>query len=151
MTKEAGGNVVDNKIVDITSFTINYSSYSPKKVADFFSENFFASKDSNIDQWIMYDFKKRKIHPTKYSIKTKHDSDVCNPQQWCIEVSNTGNGSDWRVIDSRSDVKSLRNKNQIDTFDIQNKLDPNERFRFIRLRQTGKSTGDYCFFSYRSH
>lgn len=75
LTKEVGGNVVDNKIVNITSSTINDSSQSPKNAADFIGENFFASKNNNIDQWIMYDFKKRKIHPTKYSIKTRHDND----------------------------------------------------------------------------
>lgn len=52
---------------------------------------------------------------------------------------------DWKIIDSRENVTSIKLHNQCDTFYINNQVELNEYYRFIRLRQTGKSTGDYDF------
>ena len=48
------------------------------------------------------DYKEKKVRPARYSIKTRNDDDDQNPVNWCIEVSNTGQDHDWRIIDTRS-------------------------------------------------
>lgn len=147
LTKEAGGNVSDQGIVDITSSSISsFQNSYPKNAVDFDDiQSFYASQNDKYDQWIQFDFKERKIVPTHYSIRTRSDNDNCNPQNWCIEVSNTKNDNDWKVIDSRSNVLSIQKKNQIATFDINQQFSPNECYRYIRLRQTGKSTGNFNY------
>lgn len=140
LTEEAGGNVSDKGIVDVTSSS-TFSDYYPKNAVDLNNiSNYYESINDTYDQWLRYDFKERKIRPTGYSIRTRHNSDCFNPQSWCIEVSNTGNDNDWKIVDSRTNATSLQKGNQLDTFEIGQKLHNNESYRFIRLRQTGQST-----------
>ena len=96
---------------------------------------------SSYKQWLKYDFGKLQIRPTHYSIRTRTDKcDLANPQHWCIEVSN--DDQNWTIIDSRENVTSLQKANQLDTFEIKNEIPTKESYRYIRLRQTGKSTGN---------
>lgn len=90
--------------------------------------------------WLQIDFKNKKVHPTHYSIRSRHegkpkgDNNLVN---WNIEGSNSGNESDWKVLDQRLNVTCLDELCAQNTFDISVHLDPNESFRFLRIRQTG--------------
>ena len=123
----------------MTSSSTYINNY-PKYAVDFNNDQYFQS-DGSLG-WLKYDFKDKKIRPTRYSIKTRNNSDSQNPINWCIEVSNTGKDSDWRLIDSRSGVTSVSKRNQSDTFDIQTRLTTEENYRYIRFRCTGKTSGN---------
>ena len=127
----------DTGIINVTSSSTCSYLY-PKYAVDFDSDQYFYANGS-LD-WLKYDFKDKKIRPTRYSIKTRNDNDVQNPVNWCIEVSNTGEDSDWRIIDSRSGVTSVSKRNQSDTFDIQTRLTTEENYRYIRFRSTGNTS-----------
>ena len=127
----------DTGIINVTSSPVLNNCY-PKYAVDFDSDQYFLSDDGN--DWLKYDFKDKKIRPTRYSIKTRNDKDSQNPVNWCIEVSNTGEDSDWRIIDSRSGVRSVSKRNQSDTFDIQTRLTTEENYRYIRFRCTGNTS-----------
>ncbi|KAK8887458.1 hypothetical protein M9Y10_038503 [Tritrichomonas musculus] len=131
-------NICDRGIINATSSTYK-SDHPPKCAVDFESDSYFWSNDDN--DWLKYDFKKKKIRPTHYSIKTRNDNDGWNPINWFIEVSNTGRDDDWRVIDSREGVTSVSKRNQSDTFDISASLSDNEYFRYIRFRCNGNTSG----------
>lgn len=96
--------------------------------------------DDRPNNWIKYDFGQFKVRPSHYSIRTwdngKRGGHLKN---WCIEGSNTDSDDDWKLLDSRNDVTVLDNNNAESTFHIQENLDENECFRYIRLRQTGSN------------
>ena len=132
-------NLHDLGIITVTSKTVYGSNY-PKYVIDFNSNDYFSSSD-DLD-WLKYDFKDKKIRPTSYSIKTRHDYDDQNPVNWCIEVSNTGgdNNEEWRIIDSRTGIQSVSKRNQTDTFHIQTQLTDEESYQYVRFRCTGRTS-----------
>ena len=140
LQKNNNENLHDSGIINVTSKTVRDSHY-PKYAIDFNSDNYFLS-DIRYD-WLKYDFKDKKIRPTSYSIKTRHDEDYQNPVNWCIEVSNTGgdNNEEWRIIDSRTRVQSVSKRNQVDTFQIETQLTNEESYRYIRMRCTGNTSG----------
>lgn len=83
-----------------------------------------------------------KIRKLVQLIIQTRNNDYCNPVNWVIEVSNTDNDEDWKVIDSRINVKSVSKRSQYDTFDISTPLSDREYYRYIRFRSTGKTSGD---------
>lgn len=131
----------DTRIINETSASVLNNCY-PKCALDFDSDQYFLSNDGSLD-WLKYDFKDKKIRPTRYSIKTRNDQDYQNPVNWRIEVSNIGEDSDWRIIDSRNGATSVSKRNQSDTFDIQTRLTTEENYRYIRFRSTG-NTSEGC-------
>lgn len=143
LTEESGGNVAEVGKVKVTSSPPNGSEYISKHVVDFGDNNYFQSKNE-INSWIKYDFQDSKVHPTHYSIKTRHDGGKGDnhPKNWVIEGSNTDNGVDWKILDARNDVTVLDDGNAFHTFDIKNPLQQDESYRFLRLRQTGPNTQD---------
>lgn len=89
------------------------------------------------DSWIQYEFVDSKVRPTHYSIRTwDNGKKGGHLKSWSIEVSNTGNDDDWRILDTRNEVTALDNNNAEVTFEIQSNLRENEFFKFVRLRQT---------------
>lgn len=142
LTELCGGNVSEKGVVDITSSSTSEFNNVAKYAVDLDEKNYFASSNTP-NQWLKFDFKDWKIHPNGYSIRSRYNSSSCNPQNWCIEVSNTGNDDEWKIIDSRKNVTTLQNSNATGSFEINEKL--NDSFRFIRLRQTGKSTDNYDY------
>ena len=148
LTEEAGGNVDEKGIVKVTSSSTNGNNLSKYAVDLDDNQHYFQSLHQP-DSWLKYDFKKRKIRPTHYSIRTRHDwgNCSCHPKNWVIEGSNTNNGFDWKILDTRSEVTCLDDKNAVHTFEIQPPLPKNECYRFIRIRQTGFNTGDNYYFT----
>lgn len=148
LTEEAGGNVDEKGIVKVTSSSTNGNNLS-KYAVDLDDNQHYFQSHHQPDSWLKYDFKKRKIRPTHYSIRTRHDwgNCSCHPKNWVIEGSNTNNGVDWKILDTRSEVTCLDDKNAVHTFEIQPPLPKNECYRFLRIRQTGFNTGDNFYFT----
>lgn len=137
LTIAFGGNVNDKCIVNVTSSSIWNGNMYPKYAVDLqnFSNVFATLSDEN--SWLKYDFITNKIRPTCYSIRSRGECLHNNPTSWIIEGSNTDEDNDWKLLDSRSDVKSLLGLNHVDTFDITTHLEPFESFRFLRIRSHG--------------
>lgn len=140
LTKECGESVHEKGIVEVTASSEENDSCRRAKNAVLFNDtgNWFCSKDMK-DSWLRYDFKKQKVRPTHYSIKSKpYILGDRHPQHWVIEGSN--NGRKWKILDTRRDVKSLNGHGVTCTFKIQEKLEENEFYQFLRIKQTGLNT-----------
>ena len=142
LTEENFGNVDEKGVVKVTASSTN-GNYLPKYAVDLTDNQHYFQSTHQKDSWLKYDFKKRKVHPTHYSIRSRHDWGKCNCHlmNWVIESSNSGNEGDWIILDRRSEVNSLDDKNAFQTFEIQNSLHNDEFYRYLRLRQVGYNTG----------
>lgn len=138
LTNECGGNVHDIGIIIITSSSV-YGSNFPKYVADFIKNNqndHFMSNDER-NSWLQYNFKKMKIRPTHYTIRTHAAGPKnCHLMNWCIEGSNNFL-KEWTVLDTRRNITSLSSASATQTFEISNKLEQDEYYKFIRIKITG--------------
>lgn len=87
LTEEIGGNV-DKGIVSVSCSTTTTSGHC-KNVTELNNlESFYWSQNAP-NQWIKYDFKNKKVHPTHYSIRSCPLNWTGNdPNNWIIEESN---------------------------------------------------------------
>ena len=132
LTLECGGNVHDNKIVNVTASSVYSGSYHPKNAVDLGTNSVYGSNDKK-DTWICYDFKERRVIPTSYSVMSyKKRPGGHHLKSWVIEVSN--DGSSWTEIDRRDNNNDLNHRYAIANFKIFPV--PSDCFRFFRLRQT---------------
>lgn len=137
LSEKAGGNIYEKGIVDLTASSI---ATNIKYLVDL-NQNIYQSHNLP-NQWVKYDFKEKKIQITHYTIYTRNDNcDGGNPQNWVLEGSNSNKENDWVILDSRQNEISTQKANKKVTFEIKNH-ENNESFRFIRFRQTGKSSNN---------
>lgn len=147
LTQECGGNVHDKGVIAVTASSEDSSSLCAKRAVDFddIQTRFRSKNESN--SWLCYDFKGRKVRPTHYSIRSKpYCPTDLHPKCWVIEGSNTGN--EWKVINTRKNIDVLCNFSVSHTFAIQQKLDQNEYYRFLRIRQTGSNASGNNHFGF---
>jgi hypothetical protein len=145
LTGECGGNVHDKGIVTAIASGIlnNDQSYHPKFIADLETDTRFSSQP-NLNSWVGYDLKERRILPTHYSMRSSNDKKGWHhPRSWVIEIS--ANGTDWRVVDEQNNIDTLDGPRQL----FQNEISGSSFTRFIRVRMTGKDSAgcDYLTFS----
>lgn len=142
LTKEAGGNLNDKGIVIATSSSINGSSYLPKFAMDFdINSNYFHTNNEE-HSWLQYDFQKRKVRPTHYSIRSR-PCDSHAPKNWIIEGSN--DAKNWKTLDSKQEITDLHNRNKVLTFDIESQSNNNESYQYLRIQQIGTNTSGYHY------
>ena len=113
--------------------------YSPDVLLDIENNwDGFYTKDIE-NSWIGFEFKKRRIIPSSYTIKSKNGGvNGCHLKSWVIEVSN--DSQKWQIIDEQSNCSLLNGKHLVHTFPISNeKIDSDQGFKHVRLRQTGTS------------
>ena len=133
LTRECGGNVHDQKVVEVTSKGVWDDWHAPKRVVDLETNDCFWSKNEP-NSWICYDFKGKRVAPTSYSIKPHKG--VGQPRSWVFEVSNDGHEGSWQVVDRHENSSDLESELVVRNFEIAR---PSGSFRFICLRQTGKN------------
>ena len=76
-----------------------------------------AYQASGTDCWICFDFKKRTIKMTSYSIKSYKDGpNNCHFKNWKIEVSN--DCKNWEKIDGHTNCPTLNGDRITGTFDV---------------------------------
>ena len=133
LTRECGGNVHDKGVVSVMASTYGADvCLHPKNAADLLTGLAFQSDDYlKQDQWICYDFRERRVIPTRYSMRWPLKS-------WVIEVSN--DGYLWTEIHRGNNSYEQSEKGKIANFKISRV--PSESFRFFRLRQIGKTYYD---------
>jgi hypothetical protein len=129
LTSEYGGNVSDRGIVNVPGSTTYDSSYSAKNAVDLLSASLFHSLNQP-NQWLCYDFKDRKIRPTRYSIHAHYSHCL---RSWIFEGSI--DGSNWTELDRHTDDQTTNSNHPIGIFSVSNRCE----CQFVRLRQTGVS------------
>ncbi|KAK8835257.1 hypothetical protein M9Y10_017042 [Tritrichomonas musculus] len=139
LTEETGGNIHDNGTIEITSNSV-CSSYYPRNIVDYQNDNFYHSNNQENSE-ICFDFKDKEIQITSYSLKSCNWGQNSNHlKSWVVEVSN--DHQKWDEIDKRENNSILNGSNFIGTFDTK---ENKSFYRFVRLRQTGKSwCNNYC-------
>ena len=136
LTKNCGGNVHDKGAVEITASSVwdNTSTFHPKNAADLGTGSFFCSKNEP-NSWICYDFKKLRVTPKRYSVRTHSGSGF--PRSWKVEGSEDGNT--WITLDYRPDSDDLNGNLRAQTFNI---FYTKEAYRFLRFRQLSRNWND---------
>jgi hypothetical protein len=81
------------------------------------------------NQWLCYDFKDRKVRPTRYSIHA-HSSGYYL-RSWIFEGSM--DGSRWTELDCHTNDQTTNSNHPIGTFPVSQHFE----CQFVRLRQTG--------------
>ena len=146
LTTKYSGNVNDKGIIDISGnrdVTISDTFYvSFSSLVDFnYSKNCYKSENKP-NSFIQFDFKNHKISVSAYSIKSSNLPGPSLLKSWVIEGSDDSNS--WTVIDSHTNDQSLCVESfepKVCTFNVNNNGSEN-KFRFIRLRITGKTSND---------
>ena len=141
LTHECGGNIHDNGVVNVTASSFNDASYHPKNVVDLRKDSYYYSKYEQ-DTWICLDFKDKSVIPKSYSLRTCNNGPGgCHLKSWVFEASN--DGKTWTTVDRRDNNYDLNDRHVTRNFGVSHGT--SERFRFIRLRQTGQNhRGDFC-------
>ena len=135
LTRECGGNVHNKGVVNVTASSVltNNIEHPAKDAVDLGTDSQFETLNE-LNSWLCFDFKDRRIIPTSYSIRSYNRESGCNHlKSWVVELSN--DGSSWTEVDRRDNNYDLNEKHVIRNFKLSRV--PNESFRFIRLRQTG--------------
>ena len=116
LIKKTGGNIHDNKTIEITTNSCNGDYAHPKCMIDYQKKNYYHSKeDKNFDIEVCFDFKDKKVQIEKYSIKSARSG--VDLKNWVIEVSN--DRSKWEIIDSHSNESSLKDSLETKAFNTQ--------------------------------
>ena len=142
LTKKSGGNVSENGTVKVTSLGQYSDDRTAKNAVDIHNtQNYYETKGAK-NSWLIYDFGERKVHPTHYSIRTRHDGDSNHPRNWVIEGSNSGSDNDWTTLDKRQNEATLTGINTTITFDIK---EYEGYYKFLRFHQIGNSSSDNLY------
>jgi hypothetical protein len=120
--------------IEISSSTPSGDGYHAKNTADPGHQRWFHSRNSP-NQWLMYDFKTRRVNLTHYSVAAHNMYPRFVLRSWVIEGSMDGEGDNWVAIDARLDDTTADSSHQTVTFAVTH----SESYRFIGLRQTGKN------------
>jgi hypothetical protein len=155
LTRECGGNVHDRHVVDVTSGSFekeniganphsgayNNDPYcAAKNAADLETDSIFGSayryREEDIthtrNNWICYDFKKRRIAPTHYTIRANGHNDW-HLKSWLVETST--DGKNWREVAHEEDNEQLNGNWFTATFAVAG----GGECRFIRLVNIGRN------------
>lgn len=138
LMKKTGGNIEYE--VNITASHFRGSDV-PKNVVLFDINNYFYS-GNNVNEWICFEFKKYKVIPTNYSVKSYNGDGNAKPKTWVIE--GLASNGEWKTIDNQIDCPYLKGDFAYHTFATQN--DHIEEFTSIRMRLTGPTwRNDHVF------
>ena len=86
---------------------------------------------SNGNEWFCFEFKKHRVIPTCYTIKT--NSSGCYPKTWVVECSN--DNVKWEKVDEQMNCSSLNGKYTYHSFPISTQKQIG--YKFVRLKLTG--------------
>ena len=137
LQKLSKGNVVDEVEISSSSIADNHERYSPINAIKYNNEKTDFRSENKPNSWILIDFKKHRVAPKYYSIKSIEGSkdSSAHLKSWIIEGSN--DNKKWKVIDEQNDCFLLNGPSLAHTFYIENSY--LEEFRFLRLRQPQKN------------
>jgi hypothetical protein len=141
LTGECGGNVHNKDTIEVSASGICWSDSPLSVVVDFKSNSRGFATTNVTNSWIRIDFRKYRIKPTHYSIRSRTDGDSNHLRSWVVEGSNKR--ENWVNLDVRENNCDLTGSGAVQTFVIGN---PGE-FMIIQIRQTGaNSSGNHYVF-----
>ena len=85
-----------------------------------------------------YDFIERKVCPTCYTIKPRHNNDGHHPISQVTEGSNMIEKSYWTILNQHDNDRRIKGKNVCYTFEMK---EQREFYRYLHIRQTGTDSG----------
>ena len=133
LTLQFGGNLYDRRFVYVMGESIQQ-----RELVDLTSDDCCWVNDYIKEPWICYDFIRRRVMPTSYSIRLHGSSQL---KSWVIDVSN--DGYTWTEIDRRVNNNDLKDRCGSAKFNIARA--PREGFRFFRLRQIGEDPSGFKY------
>jgi hypothetical protein len=133
LSSECGGNVHTNGIVSVTASSNHYNACH--QVVDYDWTSYWNSR-SEPNSWIQFDFKNRRILPTRYAIKSDNESGH-HLLKWSVDGSN--DGTMWTNLDRR-ETNDLNGNRTVKSYECQSLESSYPFFRFVRLIQTGKNS-----------
>ena len=139
LTRKCGGNVHENKVVEVTTSSTDGQEYHPWSIADLGTYERSRSEDKP-GQWICYDFKEKRVAPSSYTVRTwDYGEGSCHLKSWVLQGSNEINPSEesWVVLDTRNETYDLNDYLAVHNYTIESQTQ--QAFGFIRLKQTGPS------------
>lgn len=139
LNQEHNGNSHDLGVIEITGNRGNGGSYS--SLIDYYHEIdtcYYSTDDSN--SYICFDFKDHCVTLNAYTMKASNNEHPSFIMSWVLEGSMNINNDYWTVIDMHENDQSLCQPNKIRTFLIMKTKNPNQQFKYIRLRILGPNT-----------
>ena len=135
LSDQLNSNLVENKIIEISSNSILSEVYHPNNLIDYKHNNYYHSKD-NGDAFVLFDFKDKLVQIKNYSIKSMNNFvHYSHLRNWVLEVSS--DKESWKIIDSHVDDDTLNGPGITVNFAVKKK--DNNFHRFVRIRQPGTS------------
>lgn len=123
------------KEVIVSCLSLNHG--SPENLLDIDNTTYSYCTNDRPNSWICFEFKKRKIIPSAYTIKTTYNNEgMDHLKSWVIEGSVDNNN--WMKLDEQNNCSLLNGENLCHTFVIEN-LDDRKEFKYLRIRQTGEN------------
>ncbi len=120
--------------IDMSVSGTRDSSRLPKNMYPFESKNEQFASANELNSWICFDFKDKKISPSCYKIRSSYgDSNCWNLLNWVFEGSN--DKKNWEVLDKQDNCPYLNGNGAIHAFNISN--EDNKEYRCVRVRTTG--------------
>lgn len=136
LQRESNGKISEK--VEITASPVNGGN-SIVNVTHFDKDDYYKSTDV-AGSWICFDFKKSRVVPTNYQIKSYPSGPSSDhPKTWVIE-GKTDEISQWENIGGESDCAYLNAGSVSHVFALTN--ENGKEFRYIRMRQTGPNWHD---------
>ena len=132
--RNKSNNNVSNKVIVTSSSCLN-EIFNPCNVLIYDDKSKYFLSENKPDAFICFDFKKKKVIPTNYTIRSAPYDDGAHPKSWAIEGSN--DNENWNILDTQDNCSKLKGLSLAHTFDIKN--NENMEFRYIRMRQTDQS------------
>ena len=140
LTKQCGGNVHHKGLVTCTSSSIveQYRADHgyPWNAVDFSQETLFHSQPE-IEPWLSYDLKDKRIFVTGYSIRSRNDHTTGHPRTWDLEGSN--DNKSWVRLDQHKNDQHFTQTNVAHYFTVRPYC---QRFRYLRIRHWGPAHGE---------
>ena len=130
LREECQGNVHTQNIVNITSSSTFFSCKAENVVEQ--NDSICFQSDNEVNSWIKFDFKARKVLLDHYTLKTYNsNANLCHLKNWILEVSN--DGENYTEIDRHENCELLNGNLKTATF----KVSCSTPQRFVRLKQIG--------------
>lgn len=127
--------------VEVSCLSLNHG--SPESLLDINNSTYSYCTNDRQNSWICFEFKKRKIRPSAYTIKSTYNSKgMDHLKSWIIEGS--VDGFSWKKLDEQKNCSLLNGENLVRTFPINVDVDDFEfddenEFKFLRIKQTDKN------------
>lgn len=140
LTDKTGGNIHDNRTIEVTTNSLNNASSSnhPKNLLDDKPNNRYLSSCSKTDIWICFDFKNMQVELSGYMIKIRSINDLI--RNWDIEISD--DKRNWTSIDNHNNSDELSSSTSVKFTCQSSKFSRYIRFHTIKGTNYGFSLFD---------